>query len=180
MIKDYFKLAWENISHRKVRSWLTIIGIVIGIAAVVALVSLGQGVKKVITDEFSKIGTDKLIINPAVDYGNSAAGLPTLTEHDLEIIKRVKGVKQVAGVLLKPGRIEYRRDLYFTTVVGVPIDDTRTIIEETYAIEYVAGRSLKPGDKYKALISHDVANGNVLGRSVAIGDKLTILELIVQ
>ena len=53
MLNDYFKLAWENIAHRKLRSILTVIGIVIGIAAVVALISLGQGVKKVILQAHS-------------------------------------------------------------------------------------------------------------------------------
>ena len=47
MLKDYFRIVMENILHRKIRSWLTMIGIFIGIAAVVSLVSLGQGLENV-------------------------------------------------------------------------------------------------------------------------------------
>ncbi len=175
MIKDYFKLAIENIRQRRLRSWLTIIGIVIGIAAVVALVSLGQGVKKVVTDEFAKMGTDKIIIQPAVNFGFSAdTGTPTLTEHDLPIIKRVKGVKEAGGILLKSGKIEYKKNVYFTVVVGVPLDNTQKLVEETYTINYINGRALKQGDRYKAVISHDIAKGKTLGKPVAIGERLTI------
>ncbi|MBI2656603.1 ABC transporter permease, partial [Candidatus Woesearchaeota archaeon] len=46
MIKDYIMVGISNLFHRKLRSWLTMIGIFIGIAAVVALISLGQGMKE--------------------------------------------------------------------------------------------------------------------------------------
>jgi putative ABC transport system permease protein len=175
MIKDYFKLAWENISHRKVRSWLTIIGIVIGIAAVVALISLGQGVKKVITDEFAKAGTDKIYIIPGSGFSTQGAkGLQPLTEHDTEIIRRTKGVKEATGLLMKSARIEYNKNIYFSTIVGLPLDDSRKLLEESYNLEYIAGRSLRPGDKYKIIAGSDINKGKILGKSVSVGDKLKI------
>ena len=51
-MKDYFFLAFNNLKRRKLRSWLTMIGIFIGIAAVVALISLGQGMQNYINEEF--------------------------------------------------------------------------------------------------------------------------------
>ena len=175
MIKDYFKLAWENISHRKIRSWLTIIGIVIGIAAVVALISLGQGVKKVITDEFAKAGTDKIYILPGGGIGTTGAkGLQPLTEHDTEVIRRTKGVKEATGLLMKSGKIEYKKNVYFSTVVGLPLDESEKLIEESYNLEYVTGRALRSGDKYKVVIGSDIYKGKILGKSVSVGEKLTI------
>jgi putative ABC transport system permease protein len=64
MIKDYFKMAVSSILHRRLRSWLTMLGIFIGIAAVVALISLGQGLQGAINDQFAKMGKDKIIIVP--------------------------------------------------------------------------------------------------------------------
>ena len=52
MIKDYFVLALRNLTKRKLRSWLTMIGIFIGIAALVALVSLGEGLRGAILGQF--------------------------------------------------------------------------------------------------------------------------------
>lgn len=56
MIADYFKLAINGIMHRKLRSWLTMIGIFIGIIAVVSLISLGQGLQKLIDEQFEAAG----------------------------------------------------------------------------------------------------------------------------
>ena len=61
-MKDFFILALSNLRRRKLRSWLTMIGIFIGIAAVVALMSLGQGLQNYINEEFEKLGSDKIII----------------------------------------------------------------------------------------------------------------------
>jgi len=178
MLTDYFKLAWENITHRQVRSWLTIIGIVIGIAAVVALISLGQGVKKVITDEFVKIGTDKIFIFPAGGFSSgppgSVAGINPLTEHDIEIIRRSKGVGQVSGILSKPAKIIYNRDVYFTEILGIPLDDSYKLWIESYNFKYDKGRALKSGDKYKVTVGHDVANNKVFGKNVNVGDRINI------
>ncbi|MGV8172491.1 MAG: ABC transporter permease [Candidatus Woesearchaeota archaeon] len=174
MLRDYFKLAWENITHRRLRSWLTIIGIVIGIAAVVALISLGQGVKKVITDEFAKAGTDKIYIQPGNGFNSYSKGIMPLTERDAEIVQRTKGVKEVAGMLMKGGRIEYNKDLYFLSILGMPLDETKKLLDEAWNLEYIDGRSLKSGDKYKAVIGSEVAKGKLLGKSVSVGDSIKI------
>ena len=52
MIKDYFVLTFRTITHRKLRSWLTMLGIFIGIAAIVSLITLGQGLENAIEKQF--------------------------------------------------------------------------------------------------------------------------------
>lgn len=64
MIFDFFKLAFRNIRSKSKRSWLTVLGITIGIAAVVALISLSVGLNRSINEEFEKIGSDKITIMP--------------------------------------------------------------------------------------------------------------------
>jgi putative ABC transport system permease protein len=176
MIKDYFKLALENISHRKVRSWLTIIGIVIGIAAVVALVSLAQGVQQVITQEFEQLGVDKIIITPGGAIGGvSYQGTKPLTAHDVDVVDRVKGVKLVASYYLTFESIHFKNDVsYGNAVTGMPLDNTRKIIEDTNSYKLTSGRDLIEGDKYKCLIGYDFASGNVFTKNVIPGDRLMI------
>jgi putative ABC transport system permease protein len=174
MFQDYFKLAWENIIHRKLRSWLTVIGIVIGIAAVVALISLGQGVKKVITDEFAKAGTDKIYVQPGNGFNSNSKGLLPLTERDLEVVKRTKGVNEVAGMLMKGGRIEYNKNTYFVGVIGIPLDESKKLLDEAWNFDYIEGRSLKLGDKYKAVIGSEIAKGKLLGKKIGVGDRIKI------
>ena len=52
-MRDYFLLAFRSITSRKVRSWLTTIGVLIGITAVVSLISLGQGMQDSIIERFN-------------------------------------------------------------------------------------------------------------------------------
>ena len=56
MIKDYFKIPAKEIRRRKLRSWLTLIGIFIGIAAIISLITLGQGLENAIEKQFSSLG----------------------------------------------------------------------------------------------------------------------------
>ena len=63
MLKDFFFLAGRNITHRKLRSWLTVIGIFIGITAVVALISIGLGLDRTVKQEVAKVfGVDTFLI----------------------------------------------------------------------------------------------------------------------
>ena len=59
---DYIKYAVDNVRHRKLRSWLTILSILIGIAAIYSLVSFGQGLSHYIDDISTQLGSDKLIV----------------------------------------------------------------------------------------------------------------------
>jgi putative ABC transport system permease protein len=62
MLLDNIRLSVRNLRHRPKRSWLTILGILIGVAAVVALVSLGQGMQRSITQEFEAFGYNVVMI----------------------------------------------------------------------------------------------------------------------
>ena len=62
MKKDHFKIAFQGVSSRKLRSWLTMIGIFIGVAAVVALIGLGDGLRLAITSQFGISSTEVLSV----------------------------------------------------------------------------------------------------------------------
>ena len=74
MKKDYLKLAWKNLRKRKLRSWLTIIGIVISIAVIFTLISLSLGLREAINEQFQILGTDKLFISPREWLGARVLG----------------------------------------------------------------------------------------------------------
>ena len=62
MIREYLALSYKNAKTRKLRSLLTMIGIFVGIAAVVSLISLSSGMQTAISEIFVGLGTDKIII----------------------------------------------------------------------------------------------------------------------
>src|SRR5690349_24297520 len=96
---EYLKLAVGNLSHRKTRSILTMIGIIIGIAAVIALISLGAGLQNAVAAQFSGLGSNRLLINAkGNDFGppgqNAAA---ILTKDDLKVVQKSQYIKVAAG-----------------------------------------------------------------------------------
>ncbi|MBI2653516.1 ABC transporter permease [Candidatus Woesearchaeota archaeon] len=182
MIKDYFKVGISNLLHRKMRSWLTMVGIFIGIAAVVGLISLGQGMKEAIGNVFLNIGADKLVIQAksglqfAGPPGSSAAS--NLTTHDMDVIRRVKGVDKVGARLIKPAKIEFNNEVKFYFAASMPDDEEgRELITEVNRYEPEAGRLLKKGDKFEAFIGNNVANKGLFKKKIELGNKIKINDV---
>ena len=179
MIRDYVKVGISNLFHRKLRSWLTMIGIFIGIAAVVGLISLGQGMKEAIGNVFLNIGADKLVVQAksglqfAGPPGSSAAS--HLTTHDIDVIKRVNGVEKAGARLIKPAKLEFGNEVKFYFAASMPDDeDGRELITEVNRYETEAGRLLKRGDRFKAFIGNNVANKGIFKKKVELGNSIKI------
>jgi len=68
-MKHYLNFAVKSILHRKVRSWLTIIGIIVGIASIVALISISQGLENAIKEQFEQMGSNKFYVIPKTGAG---------------------------------------------------------------------------------------------------------------
>jgi putative ABC transport system permease protein len=175
VISDYFRLAVRNIIHRKRRSWLTIIGIFIGIAAVVALISISQGLESSITSEFEDLGADKVFVQPGGGGGGAGPGSPDsssqLTEDDVEAIESTRGVEQVAGLLFRTARIEYRDETQFVTLIGTPTDERFEILQTSFSIEMEEGRELRQSDTSSAIVGPRLAE-NVFEEEVRIRSNL--------
>ncbi|OIK12138.1 ABC transporter permease [Bacillus sp. MUM 116] len=90
MLKENIKMAWMNLLHHKMRSFLTMLGIVIGVASIIALITIVKGAMNGMTSEFSSFGADKITVQ--------AIGTPLkqgLLDSD---IQKVSAIKNVAGV----------------------------------------------------------------------------------
>ena len=145
MLKDYFSLAFGNLKHRGLRSWLTIFGIFIGIAAVVSLISLGSGLREAVLGQFTGMGSDKLAIsNAETGFGPPGSlAVIKLTQHDVDIIKQVTGVDQVIPRLLRPVTIEYNKIIGFGYAVSMPPDSKQiNLIYDIFKAEAETGRLL--------------------------------------
>jgi len=97
-LKEYFKIAVKTIATRRVRSWLTTIGIIIGVFLIVALLSLSQGLKNAVMQQLNMIGKDLVMIMPGDDMMTSLMGGSKLSEEDLDIIDKTKGISKVVAV----------------------------------------------------------------------------------
>lgn len=177
MIKDYFTLAVTTIVNRRLRSWLTMIGIFIGIAAVVALISLGQGLQKAVSEQFALIGADKLFVTPKGNNfgppGFTAAG--KLEKKDVGLISDVRGVDSAAGRLLNTLRVEFGDRVSTPFVASVPDnEDGLRLLQEIELIKVQDGRFLRVDDKNKIVVGSQYTDKNFLGREVRIGSKIVV------
>jgi len=175
MIKDYFKLALENFKHRKMRSWLTMIGIFIGITAVVAIISLGQGLQVAINDQFAKLGNDKLMITPGSNAFSGTSSV-VLNTHDKKIIDSTQGVDSSLGLHYQNSKVEFKDQDAYVLTQGVAVNDNPDLANEMYGSYGVAeGRLLNKGDEFKAVLGNDYTKKDkIFKERVNLGDKIII------
>lgn len=97
--KEIFKSALQALRANVLRTSLTMLGIIIGITAVILIYSVGQGAVKFITDELSSFGTDYFQINPGSSQISTFAGSDSLTFEDLEAIKNDTSLTNIKYVV---------------------------------------------------------------------------------
>lgn len=175
MLAEYVRFALKSLKSRKLRSWLTMLGIFIGIAAVVALMSLGQGLKNAVTEAFDAMGTDKVMIFPGSSFFSAPPGaLKTLTLDDVEMIKRVKGVKLVSQMVYRIAPVEFKDEVKYTWATGIPLDNTRKIIEDMQSIVMKEGRMLAAGDRNNAVVGIMFSDGTLFDNKAGVKDKILV------
>ena len=144
MIWSIIRLAFKEIGRNLMRSSLTVLGIVIGVAAVISMVTLGEGATAMITDEISSMGSNMLIVRPGTRQGpggvqTSAAAFDV---SDAEAISReISGIAAVAPSASSPAIAVYGNENWSTTITGT---DNRYLEVRDWTIS--AGRSFNDGE----------------------------------
>ena len=177
MINDYFSLAIGNLRHRGVRSWLTILGIFIGIAAVVSLITMGQGLETAILGQFGTLSVDKLTIqNQQTGFAPpGSAVVEKLNDHDIDIVERVSGVDLTLPRILRVMNVEYNEKLRFTYIASQLSDRERIeIVYESFDAKIAEGKLLEARDRGKVLLGSDFANDETFNKRIKPGNRLKI------
>ena len=121
---DILKESWISISGNKLRSFLTVLGIIIGVMAVVIMVAVGETVQKSITDQFSSLGTNTIVVraSAARSGGVRTGNKQTLTITDADQIKRLSDVTFVSPAQMGNGQVIYGNKNWSTMILGVSPD----------------------------------------------------------
>jgi putative ABC transport system permease protein len=122
--RESLRLAWGAIASHRLRSMLTMLGILIGIAAVILLTSIGEGTRLYVLSEFTQFGTNIMAVNPGKSTTSGAPGALAgttrkLTPGDAEALRRVHGVLQVVPVVMGMAEVEARGRSRSVFVYGV-------------------------------------------------------------
>ena len=180
MISDLFRLAVTNLLHRSLRSKLTIIGIFIGIAAVVSLISVGQGLQESINKQFESLGANTITVmaggSGALLSGAPGSGAITaqITEDDLRVVESTRGVKSAAGILFKLGTLKFDDKVKYSYVMGMSQDRVSKQLMESQGFKIIEGRELRSGDRFSVVIGYNLAFGDFFPKKVKLRDKILI------
>lgn len=174
--EDYLKLSLKSIKRRGIRSWLTMLGIFVGIASIVALISLGNALETAVTSQFSDLEPDKLVIKNA-DVGlssNEASIIKPLTDHDVKMIEKISGIDEVIPLYLEAGYFEFNNVHTIGGVAGVPNDKRKAnYLYQAYENSVKSGNLLTPGDTGSVVLGNRILSKDY-GKPIRVGSRVTI------
>ncbi len=157
------RMALHAMLAHRMRTFLTMLGIIIGIAAVVSVVALGQGARAKVIDDINAMGTNTIDIFPGKDWGDEkAASIQTLNERDLDALLGQPYLEGASPQIATSGQLRYRNKTSSGSVIGVGNDFFR-----------VKGMTLTQG---RLLDERDIRNRT----AVAVVDGKTIESLLGQ
>lgn len=182
MFLDYMRLALHTIRNRKVRSWLTILGIVIGVTAVVALIAIGQGMQQSVKEQFEKIGYDTIMVFPGGPTGGEEGqerrgppmmglfGRESLVALDLGSLERLPQVAKFGYLRTETAIVNSPKMQGILRVTGLSPGITEKFSGYFNGFPLAEGRKFQEGDQFVVILGHQVAAD--LG--VGLGDEIAI------
>jgi len=174
MITDYFKLAIKNIRKRKLRSWLTLLGIFISVSIIFVLISLSLGLQLAVQEQFQSLGGDKFFVQPLGQFGGPGTGAAaTLTTDDVDAIEKVSGVERVSYFVGGSAKVEFDNQVKYFPVYGMPKDGMQLYIESG-SVKIDEGKLIDQSLTKEVMLGSDFKSGNVFDKPVKAGSKLLI------
>ena len=168
-------LAIREIRRHLLRSFLTILGIVIGVAAVVTMVTLGNGATQAVSDQISSLGSNILSIRPGQGFGRGGGG-PRPPDFDLEDVEAIR--EQVAGVAAVAPQAQHsataiRNAANWSTTINGTTNDF--LVAQQWQL--ASGRTFTPAEEESGrsvCIIGDTVRQNLFQRDDPIGERFRI------
>lgn len=172
--REFLKLASVNLRKRKLRSTLTLLGIIISVMVIFLLISLSLGLQQGIEDLFDQMGRDKFFIYPMGIPGIVSSS--DLTIKDIDIVKKVSGVEETFYATMDATEVTFKSEKRYLQTLGIVDEDNRVIdlIFDSFTLELKEGNFLKPQDNRKVVLGFKVPlifEGIKIGDSILINDQ---------
>jgi len=185
-IGEISKLAVRSLFRNKTRSVLTMLGIIIGVSAVILLVSIGQGLQNYITSQFESLGTNLVVVLPGKVGGGDGEGFnpasapnlagSKLTLSDVEKIAKIGApIESVGAGIEMPSSISYRGKSKYTTVGGLTAEYQKMRNLTTSEGRMITDSDVRAGrnivDLGQSLVEKLFGAGSAMGKDVTIGGQ---------
>jgi putative ABC transport system permease protein len=188
-LRDLIRLTSSALLAHRLRAVLTMLGVLIGIASVILLTSIGEGTRRYIVGQFTQFGTNLVAINPGKTFTSGAPGAlggttRKLTIEDAEALLRVRGVERMVPLSFGFARVEANERGRSVYVYGVTSD-----VPEVWKFRVRQGRFLPPSDPHRGaplcvigpkLKRELFGEANALGQHVRIGGSRFLVVGIME
>ena len=169
-MRDKFLLAYRSIRERRTRSILTVLGIAVGIAAIVSLMSVGYGLEEAIGGELTGFA-DLISVVPGKISGATYVELGGFTDRDVKDLQRIGGIKDIVPMALAAAEVEYRDERIPIFIFGGDSKELGDFYVEPVGLK--EGRWLREND-YKACVIGDRVANELFDEVIHVNDKLLI------
>jgi len=177
---NYFPLAFRNLKRRGIRSYLTLLGIFIGIAAVISLITLGAGLKSAVMSQFGVSSTQVITVQGGglSGYGPPGSGVTRpLTVDDVVAINKISLVERAIRRNIVSGKLEFNDIVGFGYATNILDGEDRRFIYAQIDAPAIAGRLLKDGDTNKVVLGYNFyVNKAGFGKPIKPGDQVLIQD----
>jgi putative ABC transport system permease protein len=161
------KVAMSSVWNNKMRSFLTMLGIIIGISSVIILVGMGEGTKKQVTEQIEKLGTNLITVSITGNRNNA------ITEEELDDLKTKPGIKEIAPSLSQ-GNVNIKSgDTTETTTLEASTPNYADIRKLTISAgRFIAQRDID--NRFKVLVIGSETAQNVFGTTNVVGETMYV------
>jgi putative ABC transport system permease protein len=177
MLVNTLVLALREIRRNLLRSFLTILGIVIGVGAVITMVTLGNGATQAVKDQISSLGSNLLMVRPGqrLGPGSPTAGAPPFKESDAEaIMSQIGGIKAVAPELRAGVTVVANGRNWATSITG-----TTDAYFQTNNWKLASGRIFEDAEEKAGAavcLVGETVRRELFGRANALGEQLRVKQ----
>lgn len=173
---DIISYSVNSLHHRKTRFWLTILGVVIGIASVVALLTLGQAFNAEVGKQLSALNGNTIYIAPIAESAlQSGSFSPTmgysskLTNKDVDRLRKIPDITDISRIIERRASVEYKDVRLTTTIDGIE----PAVFQKVSSIEVAEGRFLLDTDH------HALGIGGAAAESMFGADKRVAVNSVI-
>ncbi|MBD5398062.1 FtsX-like permease family protein [bacterium] len=186
MAEAVFRESWISIKANKLRSFLTTLGIIIGVCAVVIMVAAGQTVSNMINESLAGMGSNLLIIRPefVATSGVKGSGMTIIKTNDADVIKNIKHISAVSPMVNGAGQLVYGNENYAGSIVATTPDYLYTGNWEIEKGAMFTDRDVKAASSYivigKTIADELFHDENPLGKTMRIKNVPFIVKGILK
>ncbi len=153
---EYLRLAVRSIMHRRLRSWLTVIGIIIGIAAIASLMTLSESLSQSIEEQFESFGTNLIFITPKNMMSSMSFGGEIITEDDISTLENMPEIEEVIPSRVTSAKLEFHDNEAYVTAASFELNDPSIL--EKMGLELTDGRYIEKGETKSVVLGYIIAN----------------------